>query len=86
MQLHGSLPFCPSQYLYFLGAKHCCLLVCEPVIAPQEGRVVEVGSHSELMQLKGGSGLYAEMWNRQAESSRQGMSAAPSQQSLAQEG
>ena len=45
----------------------------------QEGRVAEVGSHPELIQQ---NGLYAEMWNRQVESTRQGMSAAPSARSL----
>ena len=35
----------------------------------QEGRVVEVGDHQHLMQK---DGLYAEMWTRQAESSRVG--------------
>ena len=45
----------------------------------QEGSVVERGSHHDLMQLRG---LYSEMWNRQAESSRQGLSASPSAESL----
>ena len=46
----------------------------------QEGSVVKSGKHSDLMQ---DSGVYAQMWNRQAESSKQGMSANPSAQSLA---
>ena len=48
-------------------------------LVAQEGRVVEVGSHPELIQQ---NGLYAEMWTRQVESTRQGMSAPPSAHSL----
>lgn len=41
--------------------------------------MVESGKHLDLMQQ---SGVYATMWNRQAESSRQGMSTNTSAQSL----
>ena len=39
---------------------------CDSIAVMKEGRVVEVGRHSELVSL---GGLYASMWARQSSSS-----------------